>query len=64
MHSYAPSSPAGISARAEPTATRRPSQSFFEGCRTSANDKYQVGEDIHVDWTDSGGNVSASNYNV
>ncbi|BGP37855.1 phosphogluconate dehydrogenase (decarboxylating) gnd1 [Rhodotorula kratochvilovae] len=29
-----------------------------------ANDKYQVGQDIHVNWTGRGGNVSASTYQV
>ncbi|OAA49343.1 6-phosphogluconate dehydrogenase [Metarhizium rileyi] len=28
----------------------------------AANDKYRVGEDIHVNWTGRGGNVSASTY--
>ncbi|BGP45952.1 phosphogluconate dehydrogenase (decarboxylating) gnd1 [Rhodotorula kratochvilovae] len=29
-----------------------------------ANDKYQVGQDIQVNWTGRGGNVSASTYQV
>ncbi|GJN88742.1 hypothetical protein Rhopal_001710-T1 [Rhodotorula paludigena] len=29
-----------------------------------ANEKYKDGEDIHVNWTGRGGNVSASTYNV
>ena len=29
-----------------------------------ANEKYQVGKDIHVNWTGRGGNVSASTYNA